>query len=1377
MAKINGAVASATTYYANTVPARAIDGSIQTRWESNNTGTAILNEIFVISFPKPVTLKQVRVQFMRWSRDLRIGYSHTGGTVKANYTEVKNINFNNELTDSVGKDWIWAGSGGNTGINEQNTILLPENDIASENWGFWMDEVVYPTSYGSGNVDRARIYEISLYDAVDDSGVNPKPPATVPVLPFSTTPSYWTRTEYATPGSFNFTPDTDTKLVLVVAQGAGAGGRVNLNLSGVTTPTDGIAGGDVIISTAKGEVLRAPGGESNIIADAISTAQGKVAEDWLQYVDSNSRAGAVTLIGSASGSAGGQAFLNSMPGTTFTLAAQNTNDGVLATQYLGGTAPLPFDVTYVNAERNASTSFGIRTINQNPTVSGETTIGSFEYGFRCYAGQTISITCTYFIPSSYGVGKVYFNGVENRTLSASSSQQTVTITLTAETDGIQTVKFEVTSISLTGTAPYIRNTALSVSGVGQGGASSGASGRLGQVYLLPSPLTIVVPKGGVGQAGGQAITASQNGSRGSGAGVGGNGGDGVVIVYEYKSFMNYEDASVNNWSSFNVLTEVSGFFRTQYVGVVDEIGGTKPFTHKMRPKTKTVVALIVGAGGINKGRTDSPTDQKSPTSLITKKQTFSAEAGWSANVYGNGGAGTGGIGGYFSPVEDAIYAGRGAQGGSLGNSGGNNNSIIAGYYGSGGSNYYLSTTGGGCGGYGVVVIPESDFNADRTLTMEVGNVVNSSATAGAVFLYETESVFGPNVSQLTELLLKKEPRADSAISQISELVLRKAEQSATVISQAPELILMKESDEVDLQVSHMNVAFVYTYDDPRTAISQASELLLMKQGPVGTQVSQSSELLFMKQDKLPTQVSQTTELIFSAELPSVFYMDFGTLEYPAKNQLYTSITKRATSVPDDAYIQLEGNLAPDSTIWVNGVNMGKSSPVKSSDQIYLVAGVTNYWQDKINVYSYSVVNGQVARNLVGVWKVLQPNLTPVKTRAYSRPAVYTWIKTIHNIALSVAPRVAAKAGANSTYGKFVEFLASKVQVNGYALGTKFVQAFASSFSMEVEKLATANHSEYFRQGDFLKPAAHSITVSNNGYSETKAHSDTSLKLVNYGVSRAEYGVETHEEFEQSFVGSEAYVRNDSILQKTHFEGIDIEGEGNHAGFGIKKQDYVLVNPNDPGVFGGAYTPIKFTRNFALFDNFAIPTIAYSTETKQVYATSVPAGVGLWIQPLAGAVRQIAAYGDYTGVNYVLVKTHPNVDAGFEGEAQHAPTLGYHTRAGGFKTTIGISTFQVNGIKRTQRRVLADIAAIFTTAKRVTVPLTPYRYEQTPNRIGKASLYKGFDTLSEIQAYTDTYSDVIISTKYNGYVYNLSVDQTFVCEIYFNGPVKWFMQGG
>jgi hypothetical protein len=50
-------------------------------------------------------------------------------------------------------------------------------------------------------------------------------------------------------------------------------------------------------------------------------------------------------------------------------------------------------------------------------------------------------------------------------------------------------------------------------------------------------------------------------------------------------------------------------------------------------------------------------------------------------------------------------------------------------------------------------------------------------------------------------------------------------------------------------------------------------------------------------------------------------------------------------------------------------------------------------------------------------------------------------------------------------------------------------------------------------------------------------------------------------------------------------------------------------------------------------------------------------------------------------------------------------------------------------------------------------------------------------MQAITDYTSQYSGVTTLQMYNGYVYNLAVDKTFICEIYYNGPISGLIQGG
>uniref|UniRef100_A0AB39CDV5 F5/8 type C domain-containing protein n=1 Tax=Pseudomonas phage HRDY3 TaxID=3236930 RepID=A0AB39CDV5_9VIRU len=1374
MAKLTGATAQAATAHNDFGPsaASAIDGNTGTGWASGNTYGNTTSEMFALVFPTPVTVKMIKVMFYSWSRNIKIGYADTYSNSHAAYTVIQDIDATAGAVDDLGVAWAYQNT--NASMDLANTITIPGQDVAARVWAVFTDDATSgPLSRTGGTVDRLRILEIEMYD--DGAGsiaINPKPPATVPVLPFTAaTPVGWTKTEFSAPGIHNFTPAADTTMLLVVGQGAGAAGRVYAALDGSPTPSSGISGGDTFVTTAKGEILRAPGGKTNVLADVISGI-GKHEDNWLRYVDSNARAGSIAL--SSAAPAGGQSYLQGTQGAAFTLATQQTNAPAdTASNAFTGPSPttkLTWEFTGSAARQN--------TTGLSLFASG----ASVTLNFKGIENQTVSLN----IPATSG-SKPYsisLNGEVVTTGNPGSGSSVVNVVL--KSTGDQTLVVTMTG-SPSGTLAI---SSLSFGNFGYAGSQSGASGRTGQVYLLPTELTLTVGAGGVGQAGGQAVTSAQNGQRGSGGAAGGNGGDGVVIVYEFKNQPRYEVPPQPLFTNLNKTGEIAGIYRTDYIG--GRFSGAEQqfvsYMHKLRERTKTVFAIMVGAGGPI-GASGVPISYTAPTKLIFGASEYVASSG-TAPYLNNGGAG-----GDFSPTEKALFSATGAGGvNSSQGSAAPDQSVIVGSYGRASSNTPGSVGGGGYGGYALIHL--DNISENRTIELQVASTMGTygfyyTNMPGAVFIFETESEYGPFISQLAELVLKRETIAGTNVTQVPELILKKEFLAATTVTQVPELILKRESDASNpLQVSHAAAVFVVDQTDPETAISQTPELILKREAPGGTQISQAVEQVFMRMGNLPYRISQLPQLLLLSEIPTIFWLNFGTLVNPVRFQLYTSLIGRATSVQPGAYIQLESPHAEGTTLIVNGVEVGLSSPVVNNDQVAIKGGVTNFWQKEMNVYTYYTKNGQIARELVGTWKIQQPDLTPTKGRAYGEYAkVSGWILLRQNYGMVTLQSVVGKS--LSVIGRTLVAVYTSSRSALASLGQLVTSANAAVFrgpdSVVSKALATV-----FRGPDAMvnkantqtAKGADSVIASAHVQAENSVISGWINAQVNDGKGKTEFddgvsaGVGTIDmSSERSFAAQVEYENTDFIPTEVNYGKADDDFEiGGPVNYGKKDQKFELLEVGKVVGEYQEYTPMISTGFAQTFRMGFMDTIAYSVLTDQNYERGVGQGTGAWIVPLGYAELAKAKFG--------IVEMWPAEKGANHSEFVDRDTYkeGAHDfhnfSSSAFIQKIGISEFEMYANKRVESVQLSTpVTWVRAIAEMGVARLTPFIAAQSVNGRGAASLYMGFDTLQDVTDYTSQYAGVTTLQMYNGYVYNLAVDKTFVCEIYYNGPISGLIQGG
>lgn len=1372
------------------------DGNVGTGWSSAGVGAGAVSDWIALQLDTPAIVKKIELYIHAWGKTIVIGYANSAPGSKAGFTVVRTIDVTVTPNDDLGVAW---------GRLKYNTILMPSNNVSALVWGAYTnDSGANILGIGGGAVDRIRMMEFNAYSNGDlipapPADPHPKPPASVPSLPYIVAPpSSWIKTEFATPGDFTFTPAVDTSVMLIVAQGAGCGGRVNISIAGDPTPNNAtLLGGDSFASNSAGRIILAPGGKGPLIADPANFA-GNLGTpcNWLRITDQGARAGGSTAIGASNGIGGGQSYLQGTPGATFTLAAQNTNGGVTATTTFTGTAALPFTPTFVNASRVSTT--GLTTSMSLPPNGSQSVTASIEFSFKAYAGQVIQLTISHLIPSGQSSGSYSLNGGTPVQMNVSTGS-TITPSFTVTENGTQTLRFTCFTNATTGTIPYVRVVNMTLTGVGYGGAASGASGRAAAIYLLPEPISFTVGKGGIGQAGGQAITTAQNGTRGSGAGVGGNGGDGVVTIYEWKGVPIYDKPPSPILSTYNIgiTLEALAAYRTNYIGrAAAGLWKTQDsYTHKLRPRTKYVIALMTGPGGrgtyVGSGVV-TPSEFALATTLTSGAITNVAGGGASGSITGTGGSGNGGPGGDMQDAPNVMLAVKGSPGYSTGFGGSTPNpSDIAGNYGTGSASYYLNTSGGGCGGYGLVAIPASQFTADRTMQIVVGNT-DGSALGGAVFLYETENDYGPFITQLVESIFRKETNAGTAITQTAEQVLRKETNATTAITQTPEQILYKESDSTNnLQVSHANIAFIVDAEDPSTAVTQTTEMALLREKQAPTAVTQNVEQVFMRVGILPFRITQTAEMVFAAELPSVFWLNFGTLQYPLVKRSYDSSVGRATSVQPGAYIQLESPHMDGTTLVVNGVEKGLSSPVANNDQVFIRGGITNFYQKEMNVYTYYTKNGVIARELVGQWKFVREDLVPTISRKYSVPYTNkTWIQTrayggLANI-IPLWTRALSATGATL----------SALYANGRSalagLTSMFTKALGSVFSGNGAVVSQNNHDLFVGpEADFMqaKPVYAEgpksiITIAQEVLGEQVGGAGAASPHVSLGVL---------EGYDQMIPGAEpvTMLEFERVQQHIdHYENTDFIGDM-HAGFGVWTAiDYLTGNPVGFGKVAKEYEYNAVGKSYSSEQEYTaiynsgtgkpfsmgfMGTIAYSVLAGVSYTKNSGIGTGNWLMPEGQADITRAGFGLVTMNSAERAIAHPHlVDRSVERDG--GKNLGYFDSSP-IMHKVGFGNFEQSVVKSSVNSGTVERIVIHTQHYLALVNLTAYRPAEAISGRGKASLYMGFDTLQDVQDYTEQYAGVTTLAAYNGFVYNLAVDKSFVCEIYFNGPVSGLIQGG
>jgi hypothetical protein len=1353
------------------------DGNTASGWSGGNVGANAIIDWVALQFPSPIKPRKVEFYFYSWGKTIALGYSNGTPTVKGDFTVHRLIDVTVTPTDDLGVPW---------GRGKVNTLLIPADGPSGSVWGTWTNDFgASIMGYNNGGLDRTRLMELSVYGPVQTSadGLNPKPPAIVPVLPFSATPASWVRTEYNTPGDFVFTPAADTTLVLAIVQAAGSGGRTNMNVNGTVTQNDStLNGGASTIATTEGLFLTAPGG-TGVSGGGVATFNKGI--DWLREVDTGSRAGGTSA--SANTVAGAQSFLTGTVGAAFTMVAQQTNlPATAALNTFTGAGALQLTPIYTgNAARNATYGLSVSAANDSVTLN-----------FKGFAGQQLTVPYNSTGTTQFTV-TLNGNAIDGATASSGGFSRTYTLATTGDQTLVLT-KVD-SSVGTLGIA------SITFGNFGQAGSISGGSGRLAQAYIIPKVLNVHVGAGGIGQAGGQTVAAAQNGLRGSGGAPGGKGGDGVVVIYEFKGSVVFERPIVPLFPNYNNLTaELVGIYRTNFIG--QGLGTKQNYVHKLRPRTKYVYVIMTGAGGgtVNTYTGPSASVPNDPAIVSIGAKTFTAGSGSSSYRIMSGTSGqypcNAGDGGIFTSNAETIYQTNGPGGSNFASP---NSSGVVGNYGWSGGGVQGAGDGinnsawpGGAAATAMFILSGDDI-ASGTIDIQVPGGGRAPATGqydvgnpGAVFIFETESGFGFATTQLSELLLTKSAIAATTVTQTAELVLQKSALGPIRTSQVAELVLVKDTSVPDMQVA--NVYATLVYDAPPTGmnITQTSELVLQKEKIGGTATTQTAQLVLQKTARSPYRLTQVSELFLVAETPTIFWLNFGTLDNPIRFQLYDSAIGRASSVPPNCKIQIEGYFAEGTHLVINGVPSGIVANVQNNDRVYIHGGVTNYWQKTMPVYAYYEENGETARLLVGSWNINQPVLVPKHTQAYYGSKITpSWLQSRTGFSAAALQSFVTKAlmslvqltteAVHNLFGSLVDLIQEKTSVNtriaevtiGWDMSKALskvsdtvVWDYVQALSTDVKNVVTwgtlkAQTSD-FKQADFIDTKAlygnvgTSYDVRSGSGLSYFASSGVTLLSTNY----AHFELDTT--FTQAYYGE--YNAAEFVDQK--------------AGYGNVDTEYVYYAVDHSVHYTVVYVAVPSSSTTILFDMEPMSTKAYSVLSGMLWERSVAQGTGHWVIPTDVALHTQTYYGLF-GADGVDANSGHSEYTERETLAINGPQQGYFGTTSLWMQNYSAYAERSPTIKRSEKTALFDVTPIKTTAQNGVYNLKPFLDMQSVNQIGPASLYKGFDSLSDIEAFTENFAGVHIGMKYNGYVYTLDVDKSFICEIFNNGPVKWLLQGG
>lgn len=1374
------------------------DGNVGTGWSSAGVGAGAVADWVAVQLNAPTAVKKIELYIYSWGKTIVVGYTNTVPASKAGFTVVRTIDITVTPNDDLGVPW---------GRQKYNTILMPENTASALIWGAYTnDSAANILGIGGGALDRVRLMEFNAYSSGElvpaaPPGINPRAPATVPVVPFSGTAAGWVRSqEYATAGDFDFTPAIDTTLVLAVIQGAGSGGQILKNLDGSATsfgPTN--EGGDSYIADATGKILSIGGGGKGIVAGVTDGPTTINANDWLRaqaFAGAIGQSIAVPQQAALAGAA--QARLGGTAGATYALA--------------GMTGP-----NLGNIDFTKDVSETLLPVNTSSNFSRNNTLGWFSTN----VGMGGSVAFVEFLPIQLSAGQqVVFNyntssEVTDRLGIKVNGVQYVYIgggvnssyTYTASTAGSYTFRFEF-SKDATVNQGLDRGAVTSIQVVNQQYPlqRSGASGANELHYLLAQPLKIRVGAAGLGVSGGQTVPAGAKGTRGAGGAAGADGGAGVVVIYEYKTPLAVEKPALPTFPNYNVTTaEPTGVYRTNYVG--QGLGTKQSYSHKLRPRTKYVYVILVGCGG---GTVQTYTGQSvavpnDPTVVSVGAKTYTAGSG-SSSYRTNSGGGQypcqGGEGGVFTTNAETIYQKDGD--GNRNNASQNTSGVVNSYGSSGGGTQGAgdginnSAYPGGAGSVGMFVLSGDDI-ATGTIEIQVPGGGRAPPAGqydvgnpGAVFVFETESGFGFSTTQTSELVLQKSGISATTVTQTAELVLQKSALGAIRTTQTSELILIKDTSVPDMQVA--NVYATLVYDAPPTGlnVTQTSELILQKNKIGGTAVTQTTEMVLQKTARSPYRLTQVSELFLVAETPTVFWLNFGTLDTPIRFQLYDSAIGRASSVPPNCKIQIEGFFAEGTHLVINGVASGVLADVKNNDRVYIHGGVTNYWQANMPVYAYYEQNGETARMLVGNWIIKQPVLIPKHTQAYYGSKVTpTWIQSRAGVgSLVTLQSIITKAlmslvqltmtAVQNKFGSLVDLLQEKTAANSriaeVTIGWDVTKAlskvsdsvswiYTQALSTDVKNVVTwgtlkAQVSEY-KQADFIAPKA--------------KYGDVAIAYDVRTDGSTGYVTFTSEDYVLS-VNYSHFTLDTTQTQAGYGDYVVKDFDKLNVGYGDVDQEYEYSNVDHSVTYEVVYVAVQSSSVARLFPMEPMGTIAYSVLTGMEWERSTAQGTGDWVIPTFSALNPQAKYGMFGAAGVDSNSGHSEYSQR-ETEVINGPQQGYFGTTSLWVQTYSVYAEREATVKRSEKTVAFDVTPIKTTAKTGVFNLTPFLAMQSVNGIGKASLYKGFDTKAEVDQFTENFSGVHTALKYNGYVYTLDVDKSFICEIFNNGPVKWLLQGG
>lgn len=1428
-------------------PSRMNDGDDTTTlgawagsFQSPSTTDSTLN-FAGVKFAGLADVAEIKIKILSWGRSFRIGTWSVGNDPASAAFTKANIIPISTFDTSVDKDADGLTAAKNIWLRYTCSKLQVPGLI------FYCDSnATNPLADRSGTgltntnlcISEVKIYGGNVTAAPTPPEIrNPKPPAVIPVSPFNASSVGWVRTEFTVAGLFNFTPDPATTLLFVAIQGAGAGGAVKRNLdNSIPVLGPSLNGGETYVAVSDGKVWSVEGSQQQVPGVTDISPEGHA--NWVRtpLVVAATIANTNDLVPTAQA---GTANALGTAGVSYTLAQTAPPDGSANSSNFtieNGSAN-GWVAQTVSAFEWAS---GAGWRNTNHANSSQGYVNFQPVNFK--AGQTIRFY--YNISSEYNRDQlfIYVNGGQIFRSMATTTGSSVLYTVPL--DGSYTIEFRYSkdgTVNIGTDTTNVTSIVVASSSAFYPPTQGGGGNRAVTGFLLPAPLQLRIGQGGIGVTGGQTIPANAHGTRGGGGAAGGNGGDGVIVIYEFTQPLTSTEPPLPLLANYNVTTaEMLGLYRTNYYGKATAVGAlvkTKEnFIHKLRPRTKRVLVVMVGAGGGSCSPYDYSQNvyQSDPTIVSTGTKTLTAGSGVSA-IKSDAYTRLPGAGGVFTSDVTANYSKNGDEGRWMGQTGGGLPSGFINFYGNssdsspiaGSSGTVDITDSGGAGAIAFVILNEDHF-VSRELSIQVpagGPAAFQVGRPGAVFIFESESdLFYPLVSQVGELVLQRTSQSLTQVSQVQQLVLQETPQAVTNVSQVAFMVLQRTVKVPGTLVTESTIELITSADPGAVRVSQNIQSVLVESGPPTLNASQVATLVLIKENPTLLQI-----------------MDFGVMRYPTKNELYLSRIQKVDGIGQGKTLrfQLEGDLPIGSTIIHNGLDANSLTVmIKDGDTLQLRSGVTNFFASVLYVYVYVTRVDQIVREYAGFWSVMQAALSGRKRATIGALGKFASMKLAKsNLVLGAIKAIAPRSAKESKVSPTV----LKTSENG-------IKATVTQKVAKATTLLSGSHV-------FIPDAPLAVTFDSEGADHTTGEAALS-DVKTFARTTVEDAISIKQTFDYApgyavLTGAQNFERTylkDSTSQPNGFtkRGIgascDFEAWAQASvgpSFGWTDVTYkAAVSPaqatnntayNKIGAMGFRPADQNFLRDFAagyatretldytaaitqassFFRSAFLYSPSYvSTQSDPIEFTTqendkvalieqhykensmlglVPITPGyVWrSSPQADIVGRREAVPAVSinrtfwgGLGFTDVHAPAYISVGNDFIARENPGQIGRNREFAARLSNAATGLTQTYSARIYNATLIPVEYKVSKAKATLYGMKPVLYQAGKNQIDKAKYYMGFTTQEEVNAFIVNFLRPTTKTKLDGYVYRVGTDDTLVCEVRGpNMPLAWLMHGG